>query len=106
MRNEEKARQLKDQFGVTAVVGSYADTDKLTELAAAADVVFATVRFDLRRKRSVADCRAPFCKADCDDLPAAKAILAGLKRRYQQTGSPAALVHTVSRRKQHRGCQS
>ena len=44
MRSEDKARQLQDQFGVTAVVGSFADTDKLAELAAEADVVFATMR--------------------------------------------------------------
>jgi len=43
LRSEDKARKLQEQFGVKAVVGSTADTDKLTGLAAAADIVFDTV---------------------------------------------------------------
>jgi len=35
-------------------------------------------------------------KADADALPAAKAILEGLKERYERTGSVSKLIHTVS----------
>ena len=42
-RSEDKARKLEEQFGVNAVVGSTADTEKLASLAAAADIVFDTV---------------------------------------------------------------
>ena len=43
LRDEHKARKLEEQFGVKAVVGSTADTDKVSSLAAAADIVFDTV---------------------------------------------------------------
>ena len=36
-------------------------------------------------------------KADADALPAAKAILEGLKKRYERTGRVSTLIHTVSR---------
>ena len=36
-------------------------------------------------------------KADADALPGAKAILQGLKKRYERTGRVSTLIHTVSR---------
>lgn len=44
VRSAEKAKILKEKFGVDAVVGSHADTDKLTALSEKADVVFSCVR--------------------------------------------------------------
>jgi hypothetical protein len=34
-------------------------------------------------------------QADADDLDAAKAILAGMKDRFERTGKPGSLIHTV-----------
>ncbi len=44
VRSAEKAKILREKFGVDAVVGSHADTDKLTALSEKADVVFSCVR--------------------------------------------------------------
>lgn len=35
---------------------------------------------------------------DADDLSAAKAILTGIRDRYQSTGTVGTLIHTVSNR--------
>ncbi|EPQ52468.1 NAD P-binding protein [Gloeophyllum trabeum ATCC 11539] len=73
VRNAEKAKLLEN-FGVTTVVGSHSDLEKLEQAAASADVVFAI--------------------ADCDDLKAATAILSGLKKRHAETGEQPILIHT------------
>jgi len=73
VRSPEKAEKLK-ALGIEAVVGSLSDHDVLEKLASASDVVFAM--------------------ADADDLPAAKAILKGLKSRYEATGKAPILIHT------------
>ncbi|KAG2136811.1 hypothetical protein BD769DRAFT_385148 [Suillus cothurnatus] len=72
-RSPEKV-ELFNSVGVAAVVGSYRDLEKLTEHARNSDVVFAC--------------------ADADDLQAAKAILLGLKQRYDETGKVPILIHT------------
>ncbi|PBK84773.1 NAD(P)-binding protein [Armillaria gallica] len=63
-----------EALGLKTVSGSDADLSLLRAQAAAADVVFAT--------------------ADCDDLPAAQAILQGAKDRYEKTGKAPVLIHT------------
>ncbi|TFK49795.1 NAD(P)-binding protein [Heliocybe sulcata] len=73
VRNAEKAKLL-ETFGVKALLGSHSDLDKLETAAASSDVVFTI--------------------ADCDDLPAAKAILKGLRKRYAETGKAPILIHT------------
>jgi nucleoside-diphosphate-sugar epimerase len=73
VRSPGKAAQLKT-LGVDAVVGSFSDLDRLTKLASEADVVFST--------------------ADADNLDAAKAVLAGLKKRHETQGTIPALIHT------------
>ncbi|EPQ52467.1 NAD P-binding protein [Gloeophyllum trabeum ATCC 11539] len=73
VRNTEKAKLL-ETFGVETIIGSLSDLDKLEKAASSADVVFAI--------------------ADCDDLNAAKAILAGLKQRHAKTGKQPILIHT------------
>jgi hypothetical protein len=35
-------------------------------------------------------------QADADDLGSIQAILKGLKRKYEVTGTPPILIHTVS----------
>ncbi|KAK0194327.1 hypothetical protein F5146DRAFT_1184365 [Armillaria mellea] len=62
------------RLGIKTVSGSDSDLALLRAQAAAADVVFAT--------------------ADCDDLPAAEAILQGAKDRYEKTGKAPILIHT------------
>ncbi|CAK5267088.1 unnamed protein product [Mycena citricolor] len=73
VRDPKKAEKFK-QFGVTPVVGSHSDETLVEELASQADVVIAT--------------------ADCDDLVAAKATLAGLKKRAQANGTPPIFINT------------
>lgn len=72
-RSPEKVVPL-NSLGVVAVVGSNQDLEKLTEYTRNSDVVFAC--------------------ADSDDLQAAKAILLGLKKRYDETGRVPILIHT------------
>ncbi|KAJ8481047.1 hypothetical protein ONZ51_g6272 [Trametes cubensis] len=74
VRNAEKAKILKSKFGVNAVVGTHQDLDKLEALAENAHIAF-------------------HC-ADSDDLPAAKAILSGLKKRHAKLGDLPILIHT------------
>ncbi|KAJ7786956.1 NAD(P)-binding protein [Mycena olivaceomarginata] len=61
VRDPNKAEKFKE-LGVNAVVGSHTDAALVEKLASEADVVIAT--------------------ADCDDPGAAKATLAGLKKRH------------------------
>ncbi|KAI0682662.1 NAD(P)-binding protein [Cerioporus squamosus] len=75
VRDAAKAQLLESKFGVKAVVGSLQDLDKLTELAENAHIVVHT--------------------ADATDEAALKAILAGLKRRYEKTGDVPHLIHTA-----------
>ncbi|KAI9061683.1 NAD-P-binding protein [Trametes sanguinea] len=73
LRDAVKADKLKP-FGVKTVLGTLDDTDKVEQLASQADIVF--------------EC------ADADHVASTKAVLAGLKKRYQETGRPPALIHT------------
>ncbi|KAG1738216.1 hypothetical protein EDB19DRAFT_1829199 [Suillus lakei] len=73
-RSPEKV-PLFNSVGVVAVVGSNKDLEKLTEHARDSDVVIAC--------------------ADADDLQAAKAILLGLKKRYDETDKVPILIHTT-----------
>ncbi|KAJ6489943.1 NAD-binding protein [Mycena sanguinolenta] len=72
VRDPKKAEKFKD-LGVKAVVGSHSDAALVEKLASEADVVIAM--------------------ADCDDLGAAKATLAGLKKRHA-LGVVPILIHT------------
>ncbi|KAJ7127070.1 hypothetical protein C8R44DRAFT_617333 [Mycena epipterygia] len=78
VRSSEKASQFERLFGkkhnLRAVVGYNSDLQLLRELAADADVVFAC--------------------ADADDLPAAEAILNGMRDRYSGTRVAPTLIHT------------
>ncbi|KAH8990310.1 hypothetical protein EDB92DRAFT_1999227 [Lactarius akahatsu] len=73
VRSADKATTL-NALGVTTTVASLSELDKLTELAAASDVIIHT--------------------ADADDQNAAKAILHGLKARYDKTGKIPIYIHT------------
>ncbi|KII85280.1 hypothetical protein PLICRDRAFT_179013 [Plicaturopsis crispa FD-325 SS-3] len=75
VRTKDKAAIVTAKFpAITPIIGSNQDLDVLESAAAEADVVFAV--------------------ADCDDLPAAEAILRGLKKRHESTGKTPVLIHT------------
>ncbi|KAL0566424.1 hypothetical protein V5O48_015590 [Marasmius crinis-equi] len=74
VRNAEKAKKLADGFGVRPVIGSHSDKELMSKEAAEADVIVAM--------------------ADCDDLDAATAINAGMKKRFEATGKRPILIHT------------
>ncbi|KAF8837821.1 NAD(P)-binding protein [Paxillus ammoniavirescens] len=61
-------------IGVNTVLGSYSDLELLEERASQSDVVFTC--------------------ADADNVPACEAILKGLKKRHQTTGTVPVLIHT------------
>ncbi|KAF8271196.1 hypothetical protein EI94DRAFT_1721100 [Lactarius quietus] len=73
VRNADKAKLL-NTVGVNTVIASLSDLDKLTELAAASDVVIHT--------------------ADADDQKAAKALLGGAKVRHDKTSKIPIFIHT------------
>jgi nucleoside-diphosphate-sugar epimerase len=73
VRSADKAKLL-NTLGINTVVASLADLDKLTESAAASDVVIHT--------------------ADADDEKAARALLRGAKARYDKTGKIPTYIHT------------
>ncbi|KAK7039714.1 hypothetical protein R3P38DRAFT_489653 [Favolaschia claudopus] len=73
VRDAKKAKRF-EELGVKAVVGSHSDPELMEKLASEADVVIAT--------------------ADCDDLGAAKATLAGLKKRGATSGLVPIFINT------------
>jgi uncharacterized protein YbjT (DUF2867 family) len=80
VRDSEKAKlfeKVQAQTGVqvTAVQGSHSDEAVVAPLAAKSDVVITA--------------------ADVDDLDAAKAVLKGLKKKYEDTGVRPILLQTV-----------
>ncbi|KAF9046918.1 hypothetical protein BDZ89DRAFT_1099356 [Hymenopellis radicata] len=73
VRSPDKGELLRS-LGLKTVFGSNSDHELLITAASAADVVFAC--------------------ADADDLGAATAILAGLKKRFELVGKKPILIHT------------
>ncbi|KAI0658305.1 NAD-P-binding protein [Cubamyces menziesii] len=74
VRSREKAMIIRSKFRVNAVVGTLDEHDKLTGLAERADIVFSVT--------------------DSDDLGAMRAILRGMKNKYERTGDMPTLIHT------------
>ncbi|KAG1730246.1 uncharacterized protein EDB91DRAFT_1157511 [Suillus paluster] len=68
------ATALFNSLGVTAVVGTNSDFDVLISLASEADVVLSC--------------------ANVNDINAARAVLLGLKKRYEQTKTVPIFIHT------------
>ncbi|KAJ7255830.1 NAD(P)-binding protein [Mycena haematopus] len=76
VRDPKKAEKFKELgVNVKAVVGSHSDAALVERLASEADVVVAA--------------------ADADDLGAAKATLAGLKKRHAASGVVPIFIHTA-----------
>ncbi|KAF9266652.1 hypothetical protein L218DRAFT_978614 [Marasmius fiardii PR-910] len=73
VRSAEKGEKLKI-FGITPIIGSHNDENVMVKAASEVDVVITM--------------------ADVDDLEAAKAVLRGLKKRFEETGKPSILIHT------------
>ncbi|KZV69667.1 NAD(P)-binding protein [Peniophora sp. CONT] len=73
VRNEEKAKKL-NTFGVKTIIGSLDDSNRIQQAAADADIIIHT--------------------AHADHVGAAKAILAGAKARFDQTGVAPIYIHT------------
>ncbi|KAF9257289.1 NAD-P-binding protein [Marasmius fiardii PR-910] len=74
VRDTNKAKKLKDLFGVKSIIGSHSDQDLMSKEAAEADLVLAM--------------------ADCDDVDAVEGVMKGLKRRFEKTGKPPIFIHT------------
>ncbi|KAI0701894.1 NAD(P)-binding protein [Cerioporus squamosus] len=74
LRSESKAKILKSQFGVKAVIGTHQDYDKVERLVENAHVVFHL--------------------ADADDIPLITAILGGMRKRHAKLGDLPILIHT------------
>jgi len=73
VRSAEKAVKI-ETLGIKTDIGSFSDLDRLEALTGEADVVFSM--------------------ADSDDLDAIKAILRGLKKKHNVTGTVPILIHT------------
>ncbi|KAF4613973.1 hypothetical protein D9613_007770 [Agrocybe pediades] len=73
VRDAQKGAQFRS-MGIHSVVGTYSDLQLLEALTADANLVVAC--------------------ADADDEDAARAILRGLKQRYDKTGEASTLIHT------------
>ncbi|KIJ63848.1 hypothetical protein HYDPIDRAFT_133756 [Hydnomerulius pinastri MD-312] len=73
LRKAEKVPAF-ESIGVKTVLGSNSDLDLLEKQASQSDIVFAC--------------------ANADDVPACEAILKGLKKRHQATGTVPILIHT------------
>jgi nucleoside-diphosphate-sugar epimerase len=73
IRSAAKAKDF-ESFGLKTVIGSLDDLDSLERLASESDVVFQS--------------------ADSDNLPATKAILKGIKTKFEKTNKPPVLIHT------------
>ncbi|KAF7326195.1 NmrA domain-containing protein [Mycena kentingensis (nom. inval.)] len=74
VRDASKASKLQSQFGVNVVMGETANAELLRRLAADADVIFSI--------------------AESDNVASAKALLAGCKRRFDETGRATVYIHT------------
>ncbi|KAF7325704.1 hypothetical protein MKEN_00420600 [Mycena kentingensis (nom. inval.)] len=73
VRDPKKADKFRT-LGINAIVGSHSDAPVMEKAASEANVVIAT--------------------ADCDDLGAATATLAGLKKRFEATGVKPVFINT------------
>ncbi|KAA1476179.1 NAD(P)-binding protein [Dentipellis sp. KUC8613] len=73
VRSKEKAKKLRE-LGVRTAIGTLNDGDKLADAASKADVVFNI--------------------ADSDNLEGNKALLSGLKKRFESTKKAPVLIHT------------
>ncbi|KAA1473464.1 NAD(P)-binding protein [Dentipellis sp. KUC8613] len=73
VRSEYKAKKLRD-LGVRTATGTLDEGNKLKDAASKADVIFNI--------------------ADSDNLEATKALLSGLRKRFETTGEPPILIHT------------
>ncbi|EJF58970.1 NAD(P)-binding protein [Dichomitus squalens LYAD-421 SS1] len=74
VRNETKAKAIEKALGIKTVLGSLEDDALLTEYSEKADVVFQN--------------------ASANAFDATKAILAGLKQRFDKTGKKPLFFHT------------
>ncbi|KAI0649438.1 NAD-P-binding protein [Trametes meyenii] len=74
VRNADKAKYLKENYGLNTVVGHTAEFDKLATLSEQADIVLSL--------------------ADSDDLAAIEAVFRGLRAKYEKTGVRGRLIHT------------
>ena len=84
---EEKFRSL----GVQTALGSHSDHSLLQHLAYEADLVVTCVSLAWLYAAPT----SIILQADADDLGAAKAILSGMQRRFERTGTAPSLIHTV-----------
>jgi nucleoside-diphosphate-sugar epimerase len=77
LRNEEKAKILKEWFRVKSIIGSLDESQKIEDAAASADIVIHTAE-------------------SADHIASAQAILKGLKRKHVESSKVPIYIHTVS----------
>lgn len=95
VRSPDKAVKLAT-LGVTPVVGSLDDSELLKKLCSESDVVLSMVRAhsDIKLILIVHEILV-FFQANADHLPSVQAMLSGLKTKFEATGTPPILIHTV-----------
>jgi hypothetical protein len=94
IRDASKATGF-ESLGVKTVKGSMSDFGLLERLSSESDIIFQSV--------SIIICNSiigltKILQANADDLDATKAILRGLKKRFEHKKEPGMLIHTVSSR--------
>lgn len=98
VRSPEKAKLLKSRFPqVKVAVGHHGESDKIASLAEKAHLVLQIVGL-ASLLSTLPHSRLTARQADSDDEALIKALLKGLRKRYETTGDVATFIHTVSAR--------
>ncbi|KAJ7737432.1 NAD(P)-binding protein [Mycena maculata] len=80
-------------LNITALVRSAAKVEKINTLNLRLNVVPGSHSDATLVERLASEADVVFSLADCDDLPAAEAVLRGLKKRFEATGRKPVLIH-------------
>lgn len=92
VRGEARAKLLRDQLGVQTLVGDLADVDIIVAAAHEADSMWSLSR-SMSIVKPLPHCTVVVDTANADFPKGGRAILDGLKRRYQETGITSIFIH-------------